>query len=217
MNRLRRMGIEKVDVLVDVGANRGQFIDEVIAEYRPGRIHAVEMLPDLAKELALKYAKYLGSSVSCCAVGDESVRRILRSVADQASSLLVALPGVGEKYGVDISQCDAGEVAVFPLDNVIPRMSIDLLKIDVQGYELEVLAGAEQTLRNTKYVVIEMNCIPQYENGSTFGPVYEAMRFRGFTLKNLFAPNCGTDNLLHYDERIILHCDALFVNGNDQL
>lgn len=216
MNRLRRMGIEKVDVLVDVGANRGQFIKEVITEYRPTVIHAVEMLGDAIE--AIREWRLGNVFTHHCAVGaDYGKQRVQRSLADQASSLLTALPGVGEKYGVDISQYDEGEIAVYPLDNVIPRMSVDLLKIDVQGYELEVLKGAERTLRATKYVVIEMNCIPQYENGSTFGPVYEAMRFKGFTLKNLFAPNCGTDNLLHYDERIILHCDALFVNGNDQL
>lgn len=34
---------------------------------------------------------------------------------------------------------------------------IDLIKIDVEGYEMEVLKGASETLKNTKYIMIELN------------------------------------------------------------
>ena len=35
--------------------------------------------------------------------------------------------------------------------------SVDVIKIDVEGYEMEVLKGAEQTLKNTKFIMIELN------------------------------------------------------------
>ena len=35
--------------------------------------------------------------------------------------------------------------------------NIDLIKIDVEGYEMEVLKGAEKTLTNTQYLMIELN------------------------------------------------------------
>ena len=34
---------------------------------------------------------------------------------------------------------------------------VDLIKIDVEGYEMEVLKGATKSLRNTQYLMIELN------------------------------------------------------------
>ena len=34
---------------------------------------------------------------------------------------------------------------------------VDMIKIDVEGYEMEVLKGAEKTLENIQYLMIELN------------------------------------------------------------
>jgi Methyltransferase FkbM domain len=66
---------------------------------------------------------------------------------------------------------------------------VSLLKIDVQGYEKAVLGGAKQTLTKTKFLLIELNFMPQYDGGSWFGEIHQILtRDSGFFLANASAP-----------------------------
>jgi FkbM family methyltransferase len=73
------------------------------------------------------------------------------------------------------------EVDVLPLDEVIMNTSekkITLLKIDVEGVEVDVLKGASQTLKYTKYVMIEVNKRNMKE-------VYSIMKLHGFKVLDI--------------------------------
>ena len=84
---------------------------------------------------------------------------------------------------------------------------VSLLKIDVQGYEKSVLAGAKQTLAKTKFILIELNFMPQYDGGSWFGDVHEILtRDFGFFLANASAPQ-----VLNGRASMV---DGLYVNPN---
>ncbi len=50
----------------------------------------------------------------------------------------------------------SGDIPMVTVDS-LDMTDIDLIKIDVEGYEMEVLKGAIKTLENTKYVMIELN------------------------------------------------------------
>jgi hypothetical protein len=78
------------------------------------------------------------------------------------------------------------------LDTLLAQLpEISLLKIDVQGYEKEVLAGGTQTLAKTKFLLIELNYMPQYAGGSWFGEMHELLtREYGFVLVNATEPLC---------------------------
>ena len=49
-----------------------------------------------------------------------------------------------------------GDIPMITVDS-LGLKSVDVIKIDVEGYEMEVLKGAEKTLQNTKYLMIELN------------------------------------------------------------
>jgi hypothetical protein len=61
----------------------------------------------------------------------------------------------------------------------------DLLKLDVQGYELEVLRGAEATLRQTRAVLCEVSFREFYTGQPLFTEVVAYLGARGFTLHAL--------------------------------
>lgn len=79
---------------------------------------------------------------------------------------------VGKVEGVEIRTLDSFR-EYFP-------QGADLLKIDTQGTELEVLKGAEETLKSVLMVEVETEFNPFYEGQALFGDVDAFLRSRGF-------------------------------------
>lgn len=61
-----------------------------------------------------------------------------------------------------------------------------LLKIDVQGAELEVLLGGKATLNGAEYVVLEVSCFQFFQHGPQFGDVVAFMESNGFVPYDMF-------------------------------
>jgi FkbM family methyltransferase len=67
------------------------------------------------------------------------------------------------------------------LDSVIPEnVQIDLLKIDAQGYELEILAGAERQLPSIPAVILEVSLIEINKGAPLLHDVVAYMKQHGF-------------------------------------
>ncbi len=81
---------------------------------------------------------------------------------------------------------------------------VDLLVMDVQGYEDEVLRGAKETLKSCKIVISELSLQALYKNSSTFDSVYQTLIHQGFLLQYLVNPMQG-------ESRQILQMDGIFV------
>jgi hypothetical protein len=76
-------------------------------------------------------------------------------------------------------------VAVTTLESALAREELPapvLLKIDVQGSEMEVLRGAEHVLRSCAQVLVEASFVQFYRGQVTFWTIAEWMQERGFEL-----------------------------------
>jgi hypothetical protein len=65
-----------------------------------------------------------------------------------------------------------------PLDSY--KLSPDLLAMDTQGYELEVLKGATETLKSVKVVYTEVSNVPLYEGSALVDDIDEFLQPYGF-------------------------------------
>ena len=74
------------------------------------------------------------------------------------------------------------------LDALTAGERVSLLKIDVQGAECMVLAGASSTLEHAASVLLEVSFVPHYEGGSDFTAIHLMMRERGFVLAAIGNP-----------------------------
>ena len=109
-------------------------------------------------------------------------------------------------YGDQFTFKENVEVPVSPLDSLTYNLSeISLLKIDVQGYEREVLKGATRTLSKTRLVLIEANLVSHYENDILFPELNGLMSDAGFVLTNL--------SPLFFKEGKALWADAVYLNN----
>jgi hypothetical protein len=114
------------------------------------------------------------------------------------------------------SALKAHDVDVAPI--AVPVVSLDeclgsepvarpaLLKLDVQGYELEVLLGARATIARCDAIVAEVSFVSSYERAATFDAIYRHLRDGGW----IFAR--PVDVLLD-DSGLIAEMDALFLRS----
>ena len=86
-----------------------------------------------------------------------------------------------ERQGVRLTY-ETETIRISRLDDLNTYEAPYLLKIDVEGYELELLKGAEKTLEDTGLIVVETSLIERYENGCTFLDVANFLDARGFAL-----------------------------------
>jgi FkbM family methyltransferase len=113
----------------------------------------------------------------------------------------IALLGPEDDIEVQFAEMETGssvleESSPFPrstvtkklckLDSLLQRhpefTAADMLKLDTQGYELEILKGAGNLLANLKAVLLETSLIPINKNAPTFSSVVSFMHERGFEL-----------------------------------
>jgi thiazole synthase ThiGH ThiG subunit len=96
-------------------------------------------------------------------------------------------------------------VQVQTLDHMTRELErVDLLKLDVQGFERQVLAGGHETLQRTTALLIEANFVSHYASDDSFGTLTELLARAGFELWDLSPP-------FHAPNGRALWCDAVFV------
>jgi FkbM family methyltransferase len=101
------------------------------------------------------------------------------------------------------------KVQVKALDDILQSCAadhIDMLIMDVQGYEDRVLEGAERTLRSCKVIMSELSLQELYSGSSTFHSVYQALVNKEFYLRQLMNPLKGAN-------QTILQIDGIFVRA----
>ena len=86
-----------------------------------------------------------------------------------------------------------------------------LLKLDVQGYELEVLRGAVKTLSEAEVVIIECSLIQYNEGAPLFAEVVSFMGERGFVVYDF----CG--QMRRANDGALFQMDVIFVRENSRL
>jgi len=195
--------------LVDVGANEGDFIRAVHKLASPAAVIAFEPLPTLAPILASLLEKIPNGWLKGVAVGAAPGELRLKCTANaRLSSFLEPRHGIEQSYEPgDYKVSDSINVPVVRLDDEIPSNTrIGLLKIDVQGYELEALRGARQTLSHTEALLLEINYVSHYEGAASFEEVQQFLHAAGFRLYGVSAP--------YVDNERPLWADAMYVPAN---
>jgi FkbM family methyltransferase len=171
MRRLAKEG----DVVIDIGANVGTFtLAAANAVGRSGRVFAFEAHPRTAAYLArnVRLNALRNVVVTAAALGDRpGTLEFSEERYDDVNHVVEKGTGV--------------PVPVMRLDEVAPLQEVErirCIKIDVEGYELPVLRGAERTIGKTDYVLFEAfepNCT---RFGYALADLFDWFTERGFAL-----------------------------------
>jgi FkbM family methyltransferase len=181
-----------IAVVLDVGANEGQFAEELIGHGYRGTVVSFEPLPAAHRELTLRASRHQRWIVpEACAIGDAEGELVLNIAANSVSSSLLPMGAAHLAAAPASAYFETARVRVRRLDDaldgVIPGDAGPLLlKVDTQGYEDRVLAGAERTLERCQLVVLELSFAPLYDGQRLFPEMVARMESLGFVLRDLF-------------------------------
>jgi FkbM family methyltransferase len=171
------------DLLLDVGANRGQFSLIARMEHPRCRIHAFEPQPGEASVYRRIFDGDALATLHELALGDQPGEADLHISRRRDSSSLLPIGELQAKLFPSTEEVGIHRVKVVTLDSQSPQWSAArriLLKLDVQGFELGVLRGAIETLRHCAYVYAECSQIPLYTGQALYPEVAAFLAGHGF-------------------------------------
>lgn len=171
--------------VIDVGANVGKFSRAALGVWPEATVVAFEPLPGEGRQLAATFSALEGVEVHTVALGAQDGTITFHPHVHSLSSspLPVATDGAERYWWAE--ELPPIEVPVRRLDAVLAGRDLPrplLVKLDVQGFELEVLAGAPRTLERADAVVIEQSFQRFYEGQPLFQESHAFLEAAGWRL-----------------------------------
>jgi FkbM family methyltransferase len=190
--------------IFDVGANRGQFLDRLRLHYPKASVHSFEPSPATFRALAERAANMANTSTWNIALGDSISKSILLENVSSDMSSMLQLGSQGWGRIEKQTEIDVQTVDSFCQQHSISR--IDVLKSDTQGYDLQVLKGAQRMMNENRIGLIysEITFDEIYQNLPPFDEVFRFLREHEFVLAAFYK--------MEFKRQIVGWTDALFVN-----
>jgi FkbM family methyltransferase len=142
-----KRSLKKNSNCIDVGCNQGKILKDMLKFAPNGRHYAFEPIPELYQDLLSKFPNV---KISNIALSDTKGELTFYDIVNRR-----ALSGFKSRNMEQSKKVREITVQTDLLDNLIPDdLPIHLIKIDVEGAELQVLKGAINTIRKNKPIVI---------------------------------------------------------------
>ena len=157
-------------VIYDVGANVGTWTLLAQALYPQAQVHAFEPLPQHTEKFRQATGALGGVHLHEIGLGSQPARTVMKVTDFSDASSLLALTEAGKKQW-HLEQVAEIPIQIERLDDWVAQHKLpapDLIKLDVQGFELEVLRGAEKSLAQTKAVLLEASFQNFYQGQCRF-------------------------------------------------
>ena len=184
--------IHKIEtsILLDIGANAGQFAMEVRRKGYKGKIISFEPLSSARNELLKQSSKDDKWQVhERAAIGNYDGEVDINISKNSYSSSILPMFKSHSDVAKDSVYIDKEKTPVIKLDSIISnylnRSDVCFIKIDTQGYEWQVLDGAQETLKKTDGIICELSFIPLYEGQHLWKEIISRLENEGFVLWSL--------------------------------
>jgi FkbM family methyltransferase len=209
LHLLPSLSVLRTGIILDLGANIGDWTAAVLRAEPKAQIIAVEPAPEPREILKRRFGNRI--TIDSRAVSSESGIATLHITRHSHNSSLLAPHALSDALygglgGWEVK--DTREVETTTVDELVAGRAVALLKIDVQGAEREVLAGAMQTLTHTRAVLLEVTFVSHYHGDTTFPALHTYLTHHGFELVGLSEPYLSS-------RRTMLWCDACYLRQTD--
>jgi FkbM family methyltransferase len=185
--RKKFLGEFNIDLVLDVGANVGQYAVQLRQElgYK-GQLVSFEPMSVAYETLERRSSKDPLWQAYNFALGDSDNYVDINIAGNSYSSSLMDMLDSHVKAAPESAYISKENIRIQTLDAVFDGVCSSFkdvyLKIDTQGFERKVLAGATKSLSRIDTVQMEMSLIPLYENEAVFSEMHAYMEEIGYTL-----------------------------------
>lgn len=203
----------KCNTVVDIGANRGQFALVVRSCFPTARIIAFEPLPNPAQVFGELFSGQNGVVLHQCAIGPESNKSSMHVSGRDDSSSLLPIADLQTKLHRGTGEVGRQEIQVERLGNLVSASDLvdpALLKIDVQGFELQCLEGCRELLPYFKYLYVECGFQELYVGQAHASRLIQFIFDQGFDLT-------GICHVFHDRHGQTVDADLLFTRREGQV
>lgn len=209
-NQLKIINQFNINKLFDVGANVGQYSLNMREMGFASKIISFEPLNaafQTLKEVASKDSNWVVNNYALGSENGESEINVSENLV--SSSILNMLPEHIKRAPESI-YVSKQTIEIKRLDGIFNNYFEDgdsvMLKIDTQGYEKNVIFGAEGILNKIKIIQLEMSVVALYENAITFTEMINFLDSKGFEL--FYLENGFSDTKTGK----LLQVDGIFIN-----
>jgi FkbM family methyltransferase len=209
LRRLALIRSNDVSLVLDVGANTGQWARRLRNDGYRGRLVSFEPLADAFATLNEVAASDPLWECYRLALGDRDGLANIRIAANSWSSSLLPMEDRHIRSAPDAAYQRDEEISIARLDSLSPeiirRSDRLFVKLDVQGYELPALLGAETVLSRMQVLEVELSLVPLYEGQALLPELVSHLHERNLDLVGIQPAFIDPSN----DQ--ILQVDGLFV------
>lgn len=171
--------LSEANIIIDGGAYGGTFANSMLSAFPNCTIHAFEPQEEYCNMIDKR------AIVNCKALGDKNETLELNINASRYCSSLLKWSHEADKYvpNIMMQYIETRKISVVTLDSYCEEnniLNIDILKLDLQGYEIKALNGAKKMLNNTKVIMTELLYVPLYEGQCNASNVENMLRENDF-------------------------------------
>lgn len=182
--------------ILDAGANKGQFALATRHCHPQAQIWAFEPLAEEAACFGAVFADDTRVILEPFALGSASGEAEIHVSARADSSSLLPIGELQDSFFPGTREAGTRTIEVRRLDEVVSADDLvgsSLLKIDVQGFELELLRGAESLLSHIDAIYVECSFVELYTGQALAADVIAFLSERGFRLEGIYNPSYDAD------------------------
>lgn len=206
------LGVDE-PVVVDGGAHLGQSVAAFQEHFRDPEIHSFEPVPEHVDELRSRYGSDGSVQVYPMALGCEvaDVEFVVNHKTATSSVRSIERPYRLAEFTEDEAAYTPRETITVGQTRLDAALSsgVDVLKLDLQGFELEALRGCGTLLDDCSAVIAEVAFVRYYRGQPLFHDVDRFLRERGFTFYNLFDEEreidgrLGVADAVYFDDGVL--------------